>query len=53
MLTWCISMVTVPPAVTAQVVLAGLVPELQAKSLPVTSVTGELLPGKRTQSPPC
>ncbi|KAL2020552.1 hypothetical protein VTK56DRAFT_8140 [Thermocarpiscus australiensis] len=51
--TWCISTVTVPPALAWHFPLTGRVPALQTMSLPPTFVTGELDCGMRTQEDPC
>ena len=52
-LTWCISTVTVPPALTGHLPEArpGWAP--QANSWPPTLVTGELEPGTRAHEDPC
>ena len=50
--TWCISTVTVPPALTAHLPGAADGLALQTTSLLLTLVTGELDLGRRTQEPP-
>lgn len=49
---WCISTVTVLPALTAHLEAAADVPELHARSSEVTLVMGELFPGTRAQVVP-
>lgn len=51
-LTWCISTVTVPPALTGHFPLTPLVPALHTTSRLPTLVTGELEVGRRLQVEP-